>query len=153
MKKENFNNIKLDKSLLAGKRNYFLGSVILHDISKNIGVRDQKVYYAAFKNGAKTKIHYHEGSQILVVTHGIGVLVTYRRNKSQGRKINLTQEAKSALKSGDMVYIPRGTLHWHGAVKGKSFGHIAFNGFSTRRKEAKTIWYDSDFKSHATKIQ
>ncbi|MGI0047763.1 MAG: cupin domain-containing protein [Nitrosotalea sp.] len=153
MKKENFNKIKLDKSLLAGKRNYFLGDVILHDISKNIGVRDQKVYYAAFKNGARTKMHYHEGSQILVVTHGTGVLVTYRKNKSQGKQVKITQDKKSALKSGDMVYIPRDTFHWHGAIKGKNFGHVAFNGFSPKRKEAKTIWYDSDFKSHATKIQ
>lgn len=151
VKKENFNKINLDKSLLAEKRNYFLGEVLLHDISKNIGVRDQKVYYAAFRNGARTKVHYHEGSQILVVTEGRGVLVLYKKIQANGKNVKMKQDTKSLLRTGDMVHIPKNTLHWHGAL-GKSFGHVAFNGFTAKGKEAKTIWYDSDFKSNAIKI-
>ena len=152
MKKENFNKITSDKSLLAKKRNYFLGNVVLHDISENIGVRDQKVYYAGFKNGARTKLHYHEGGQILVVTQGIGTLVLYKKVKLGVKHVRISQKSNEVLKAGDISYIPKNTLHWHGAITGKSFAHIAFNGFSSKGKEAKTIWYDSDFKSRAAKI-
>ena len=151
MKKENFNKIRLDKSLLAEKRNYFLGKVTLHDISQNIGVRDQKVYYAAFKNKARTKVHYHEGGQILMVTEGKGILVLYKKVQTTGKNAKIKQDTKSLLKTGDMVYIPKNTLHWHGTL-GRNFAHVAFNAFTAKGKEAKTIWYDSNFKSSAVKI-
>ncbi|MGI0101142.1 MAG: cupin domain-containing protein [Nitrosotalea sp.] len=151
MKKENFNKMSPNKSLLASKRRYFLGNAILRDISKNIGVTDQKVYYAAFKNGARTKIHYHEGEQTLVVTQGTGILVLFK-GAIQGKHIKIKQDAKLVLKTGDMVCIPKNTLHWHGATTNKSFGHVAFNAFSVKHREARTIWYDSDFKTHAIKI-
>ncbi|MDE1764681.1 MAG: cupin domain-containing protein [Thaumarchaeota archaeon] len=152
MQKENFYKITVDKSLLAKKRNYFLGGIILHDISKNIGVKDQKVYYAAFKNGAKTKLHHHEGSQVLVVTQGTGTLVLYKKIRVHGKTTVIKQETKTMLKAGDIACIPKNTLHWHGAIRGKSFAHVAFNGFSAQRKEARTIWYDSNFKSIAVRI-
>jgi hypothetical protein len=60
MKKENIGKVKPDESLLSEKRNYFVGRVILRDISKVIDAKDQKVYYAGFRNGARTKVHYHE---------------------------------------------------------------------------------------------
>lgn len=151
MKKENFNKMKSDKSLLASKRRYFLGNVVLHDISKNIGVTDQKVYYAAFKNGARTKVHYHEGEQTLIVTQGTGVLVLFK-GTTQGKNVRIKHDSKLVLKVGDTVRIPKNTLHWHGAIANKNFGHVALNAFSGKRKEAKTIWYDSDFKTHAVKI-
>lgn len=151
MKKENFNRIQADRSLLATKQRYFLGSVILHDISKSMGITDQKVYYANFKNGARTKVHYHEGEQTLVVTRGTGLLVLFKGSIRQ-KHAKIKQDTKLVLKTGDMVCIPKNTLHWHGAAANKSFGHVAFNAFSTGRKEARTIWYDSDFKTHAIKI-
>ncbi len=153
VKKENFDEIKVDRSLLAEKRNYFLGNVILHDISKNIGAKDQKVYYAGFKNGARTKLHYHEGGQILVVTQGKGKLVLYKKANLHAGYLKIVQQSSHALKKGDIVFIPKNTLHWHGASKGKNFGHVAFNGFSSKEKEAKTFWYDSDFKSRAVLLQ
>ncbi len=152
MKKENFNRIKLDKSLLAEKRNYFLGDILLHDISNVIGVKDQKVYYAAFKNGARTKLHYHEGSQILIVTEGMGALALYKKTGKKGKISKIRQESKIVLKKGDMVHIPKNILHWHGALKGKNFGHIAFNGFTSKGKESRTLWYNSNFKSLAERI-
>ncbi|MGC1709382.1 MAG: cupin domain-containing protein [Nitrosotalea sp.] len=150
MKKETFNKVKPDQSLLAEKRRYFLGNVLLHDISKNTGVTDQKIYYVAFKNGARTKVHYHEGEQTLVITQGMGILVLFK-SEIQGKHVKIKQDVKHVLKTGDIVHIPKNTLHWHGAIKNKSFGHIAFNAFSAKRKEARTIWYDSDFKTHAIK--
>lgn len=51
-----------------------------------------------------------------------------------------------------MVFIPKGTLHWHGAFGMGNFAHIAFNGFSTKGREARTFWFDSDFRTYASEI-
>lgn len=151
MKKENFKKIKSDKFLLEEKRNYFLGKVVLRDISKTLDIKEQKVYYAGFKKGARTKMHYHEGGQLLVVTEGKGILVLYKKT-TKGRKIGIKSVARSALKMGDIAYIPAKTLHWHGALDKNNFAHIAFNAFTSKGKEAKTIWYDSDFTSYAIRM-
>lgn len=151
MKKENFNKVKPDKMLLAGKRKYFLGNVDLHDISEKIGTQDQKIYYVKFHDGARTKLHHHEGSQVLVATKGSGALVLYDKTGTN-KQIVLKVRDKIILREGDLVHIPKNTLHWHGAMQGKNLNHIAFNGFTSRGKEARTIWYDSDFKSYAVRI-
>jgi quercetin dioxygenase-like cupin family protein len=152
MKKKNFVTIKSDKQLLAEKQNYFLGKVILHDISKDIDIKGQKVYYAGFRNGARTKVHYHESGQILVVTKGKGMLVLYRKSGPKYNKTGIRPVTRSSLQAGDIVYIPKKILHWHGALARNDFVHIAFNLFTSGGKEAKTVWYDSDFVSYATRI-
>jgi len=153
MKKANIRTIKPDKSLISEKRNYFIGKVVLHDISKVINAADQKVYYAGFRSGARTKMHYHQGGQILLVVEGKGILVLFKKSKAEGKKIRIKPVTKSFLKIGDLVYIPKNTLHWHGAIKKENFSHIAFNSFTNTGKESKTIWYDSDYTSFATMIK
>jgi len=153
MKKINIRAIKPDKSLFSEKRNYFVGKVMLRDISKVIGSTDQKVYYAGFKNGARTKLHYHEGGQALLVMDGNGILVLYKKSNLKRKKIRIKPVSSSFLKMGDMVYIPKNTLHWHGAIEKKNFSHVAFNSFTDAGKESKTIWYDSNYTSFATMIK
>jgi len=152
MKKDNIKEIKPDRLLLAQKRDYFLGNVLLHDISKKIKTKDQKVYFVVFKNGARTKLHYHEGGQTLFVTGGKGILELYTKYSRGYGKFKIRLDSKSKLRAGDMVYIPKYTLHWHGALKESNFSHIAFNSFTKRGKEARTVWYESDLISYGTKI-
>lgn len=151
--KENLRKIESDKNLIAQKRNYFLGRVYLHDVSKKIGVKDQKVYLVAFKHGARTKLHYHEGGQLLFVTEGKGMLVLYKKTSTKYDRIKIRPSSKFRLKMGDIVYIPKYTLHWHGgALKRGNFIHIAFNAFTKKGKKAGTIWYESNFMSYCTKM-
>ena len=151
MKNENFLRMMSDRTLIKQKESYFLGQVVLHDISKKIGIQGQKVYFVRFRNGAKTKLHLHHGGQTLLVVSGVGTLVLYKTNNIRGRNLKISEVSKTKLRIGDVVYIPSNTLHWHGAIKNNDFTHIAFNGFY-KGSESKTIWYDSDFKSSATKI-
>ena len=152
MKKYNIKEIRSDKLLLEQKRDYFLGNILLHDVSKKINAKDQKVYFVVFKNGARTKLHYHEGGQVLFVTGGNGVLMLYTKYSMGYGKVKIRLVSKSKLIAGDMVYIPKYRLHWHGALKKSNFSHIAFNAFTKKAKEANTIWYESDFMSYGTKI-
>ena len=150
--RENLRKIKSDKALVASTRNYFLGKVLLHDVSKKLHVKDQKVYLVAFWHGARTKLHYHQGGQLLFVTEGKGMLVLYKKSSNGYDKVKIRASSKSRLKTGDMVYIPKYTLHWHGALKRNNLSHIAFNAFTKKGKEADTIWYESDFVSYGAKI-
>lgn len=151
MKKENFVNASSDKALLKQKRKYFVGNVTLRDISAKLNMRDQKVYLAGFKNGAKTKLHYHQGDQTLVVTKGSGVLALYKKVSSKNKQLKIKLVEKSNLRLGDIVLVPKQTLHWHGAKPGNNFAHIALNAFY-KEKESQTIWFESDFSSHAIRI-
>ncbi|MEO9306963.1 Double-stranded beta-helix fold enzyme [Nitrosotalea sinensis] len=141
-----------DKQLVQSKKQYFVGNAWLNDISLKLKITGQKVYFANFSNGARTKVHYHQGGQILVVTTGKGMLVFYKKVSMQNNMVKIKKSSQVPLGKGDVVFIPKNTLHWHGALKGNNLAHIAFNLFANG-KESKTIWYDSDFMSYATKIK
>ncbi|MGI0066791.1 MAG: cupin domain-containing protein, partial [Nitrosotalea sp.] len=125
----------------------------LSDISVKIQIKGEKAYLANFNNGARTKVHYHQGGQILVVTKGTGILVIYKKANIKNDTVKITKLSQSNLAPGDVVFIPKNTLHWHGAMKGRNLVHIALNIFTEKAKEAQTIWYESDFESYATKIK
>jgi len=56
--------------------NYFTGPVIAREIS-SVKSPEHKIYYVTFKNRSKTKLHYHQGGQTLIVTKGKGSLVFF----------------------------------------------------------------------------
>ena len=150
--KINTSKLKSDSALVKSKKKYFAGDAWLNDISLKLKIQGQKAYLANFNNGARTKIHYHQGGQILVVTRGKGMLVIYKKADINKNRVSIRKLSQTSLGPGDVAYIPKNTLHWHGAIKGKNFAHIALNIFTEKAKEAQTIWYESDFVSYAEKI-
>ncbi|MDC8452929.1 MAG: cupin domain-containing protein [Candidatus Nitrosotalea sp.] len=150
--KINTSKLKSDSALVKSKKKYFVGDAWLNDISLKLKIQGEKVYLANFNNGARTKVHYHQGGQILVVTKGKGMLVIYKKTDINKNKVSIRKLSQTSLGPGDVAFIPKNTLHWHGALKGKNFAHIALNIFTEKAKEAQTIWYESDFVSYAEKI-
>ena len=65
-----------------------------------------------FEPGARTAWHSHPAGQILIVTAGIG------RVQRWGDRIE-------EIRTGDIVRIPAGQKHWHGASPQASMTHIA----------------------------
>jgi quercetin dioxygenase-like cupin family protein len=153
MKKLNVSKLKSNKSLVKSKKRYFVGNAWLNDVSDKLKIKGEKVYLANFNNGARTKVHYHQGGQILVVTKGKGMLVVYKKTSIKKETVKIEKHSQTNLEEGDVVFIPKNSLHWHGALKGKNFAHIALNIFTEKAKEAQTIWYNSDFLSYAKKIK
>lgn len=153
MAKLNISKLKSDTALVKSKKRYFVGDAWLNDMSDKLQIKGEKVYLANFNNGARTKVHYHQGGQILVVTKGKGMLVIYKKTSIKKETVKIQKLSQTNLEEGDMVFIPKNVLHWHGALKGKNLVHIAFNIFTEKAREAQTIWYDSDFVSYATKIK
>ena len=61
-----------------------------------------RVTSVSFREGARNMPHRHSCDQVLVITDGIGVIVT----KYETREVS----------NGDVVVIPAGELHWHGSA-------------------------------------
>ncbi len=74
--------------------------------------------------GARTKYHKHSGDQILIITEGTG---------SVG-----TDNETVKVVEGDVVLIPAGENHFHGAPDATSMGHITITvkGSQTEQTEA-----------------
>ncbi|MCH2604821.1 MAG: cupin [Candidatus Nitrosopelagicus sp.] len=134
------------------KSNYFTGKVIAKDISAKIKPKNEKIYHVTFKSGAKTKLHFHNGGQTLIVTKGRGGLSLYRRFGTNETNFKIRKTKSISLRIGDCVYIPAKTLHTHGTVTKKTdFAHIAINSFPKNNVEPKTFWYESDFQKNVIK--
>lgn len=66
----------------------------------------------SFEPGARTAWHTHPAGQTLIVTAGDGLVGQW--------------DARPRLmRQGDVVRIPAGVKHWHGATSGASMTHIA----------------------------
>jgi quercetin dioxygenase-like cupin family protein len=85
---------------------------------------DVQIYNVTFEPGARNSWHSHPGGQILLVTEGKG----YYQEK--GKEAQL-------LRSGDVIAIPPGVEHWHGAAPGSLFAHI---GITTQAAKGAVRW-------------
>jgi quercetin dioxygenase-like cupin family protein len=63
-----------------------------------------------FGLGVRNKFHSHTCEQVLIVTDGKGIVATEKEQISVG--------------PGDVILIPAGEKHWHGAAKGATFSHL-----------------------------
>jgi quercetin dioxygenase-like cupin family protein len=132
------------------KKDYFTGPVILREISGITKPAEHDIYHVIFKKSARTKLHYHTGGQMLIVTRGKGSLVYYKKMSSGISKFKILKTKTVNLTSGDVVYIPAKILHTHGSIRKNSvFSHLAVNFYSNNRKPM-TIWYESDLRSNVT---
>jgi len=75
------------------------------------------VYFSA---GGRTIPHIHEQDQVLQIIEGQGIVAT--------------ETEKSVVSAGDVVTIPAGTWHWHGATRDQAMAHISI------MKRGKTNW-------------
>ena len=150
MEKENLFTKKGIPSKKA-KTNYFTGKVSAKDISAKIKPSTEKIYHVTFKNGSKTKLHFHDGGQTLIVTKGKGSLIMYKKLGNGTNRFKIKKVESVTLNKGDCVHIPAKRFHTHGSVsKNEDFAHIAINSFPKKNSEPKTIWFESDFKTEVT---
>ena len=66
------------------------------------------VFFAA---GARTRPHIHTDEQVLYFVEGRGVVAT--------------ESATVQTSAGDVVAVPAGTWHWHGATRDSASCHIS----------------------------
>lgn len=66
----------------------------------------------SFEPGARTAWHTHPLGQTLIVTTGVGYVKEWGKPAQQ-------------IRPGDIVWIPPGVKHWHGASPKVAMSHIA----------------------------
>jgi len=133
------------------KKDYFTGPVTLREISGITKPNEHDMYHVIFKKSARTKLHFHTGAQMLIVTKGKGSLVYYKKTSGRILKFKISKTKTVNLTSGDVVYIPAKILHTHGSVRKNSvFSHIAINFYPKKNQKPKTEWYESDLRSNVT---
>ncbi len=104
--------------LMTGTQVYRQGILQGDDSSNfNFGI-------VSFDAGSRNKFHKHSGDQILIVTEGTGKVAT------DNEVVTVSQ--------GDVILIPAGENHWHGAPDDTSMAHITVTvkGSQTEQTEA-----------------
>lgn len=83
------------------------------DVTRQVLFPDSEEYdfkVVNFGKGVRNKFHAHDCEQILIVTSGKGMIATETEEK--------------VITVGDVVIIPAGEKHWHGATEDSEFSHI-----------------------------
>jgi quercetin dioxygenase-like cupin family protein len=79
-------------------------------INEAMGAEQLKSALVYFPTGVRNKLHRHTHEQILFVTKGRGMVAT-------------TSDER-IVEAGDIVVIPAGEMHWHGATGDTDFEHL-----------------------------
>jgi quercetin dioxygenase-like cupin family protein len=95
-----------------GPTESFTGSVRIDPLFQPSAPSRTSGAYVTFEPGARTAWHTHPLGQTLIVTAGVG------RVQRWGGPIE-------EIRPGDVVSIPPGERHWHGAAPGTAMTHIA----------------------------
>lgn len=107
MKLYKANEIKLEKT----DTNFFTGEVMRGPFMPAGVSKDFMMGVVSYPKGVRNKFHTHTYDQILIATEGEGIVAT--------------ENEQWTMKVGDIMVIPGGINHWHGAAAKSNFSHIA----------------------------
>ena len=92
----------------------FTGAVRIDPLFEPNDVASAGAASVTFEPGARTAWHSHPRGQRLVVTAGVG-------------RVQRWQGPVDEIRPGDVVWIPAGVKHWHGAAPTTGMTHIAIH--------------------------
>jgi len=98
-----------------GPEQYFTGEVQVEMLFPENNVAHYSGAYVTFQPGARTAWHSHPAGQHMIVISGTALTGT-----RDGEIIN--------LKSGETVWCPPNTDHWHGATSTSAMKHLVIIG-------------------------
>jgi quercetin dioxygenase-like cupin family protein len=100
------------QKVIAGSPERFTGSVRVQSLFGPSDPSRTSGGAVTFQPGARSAWHTHPLGQILIVTNGEGWLQQW------GAPVQV-------IRKGDVVWIPPGVSHWHGATPTSAMTHIA----------------------------
>jgi quercetin dioxygenase-like cupin family protein len=101
------------QSSTRGSSEYFTGNVRIDPLFQANGPARAVGASVTFEPGARTAWHTHPLGQTLIVTTGCGQVQRWDDGPAQ------------EIHPGDVVWIPPGEKHWHGATATTAMTHIA----------------------------
>jgi len=114
-------HISAEAAVDAGQE-YFVGQARVQPIVS--GADGVEVIVVRFQPGTRTYLHSHAVTQVLHCIAGRGILATETQRNEVG--------------PGDVVQVPAGELHWHGAAGDEEFVHLSI------RPPGETTWTKTD---------
>ena len=93
---------------------YFEGEVRTQHLFSAASSDGQDILMVYFSPGGRTLPHIHKRGQILHITEGQGIVPG--------------EDEKRMVQAGDVVVIPPGAWHWHGATPETAMSHLAVQG-------------------------
>jgi quercetin dioxygenase-like cupin family protein len=104
--------IRIDREAAAASLSpIFVGDVATQNLVAEGEADLLRVTAVTFEQGARNRWHRHTTDQVLVVTAGRGIVATE------------AEEVRVGV--GDVVFVPAGERHWHGAEDGETFTHLS----------------------------
>jgi len=97
-----------------GPAENFTGSVRVDPLFQASAPARASGSLVTFEPGAHTNWHTHPLGQVLIVTAGTG-------------RVQRWGDPVDEIRQGDVVWIPPGQKHWHGAAPDSSMAHIAIS--------------------------
>src|SRR5215813_12721554 len=91
----------------------FTGTVMQDAFATPLAPSRTSATLVTFSPGARTNWHTHKTRQVLIATHGTGM-------------IEVRGKQPRVLQAGDVAEVPPSLVHWHGAIVGHLFAHISF---------------------------
>lgn len=107
-----------------GSVDYFTGVTWVTILVPNDETETYSIGNVVFEPGARTNWHTHPAGQILLVSDGTGFY------QEKGK-------TAQSIKKGDVINIPNGVEHWHGAGKTERLVHVAISNF---KDEKNVTW-------------
>ena len=74
----------------------------------------EEIMLVVFSPGSRTRPHIHKQGQILFITEGTGIVAV--------------ETEKRVVHAGDVIVIPAGAWHWHGATREAGMSHVVVQG-------------------------
>jgi quercetin dioxygenase-like cupin family protein len=105
---------RIDNSLAqpdTSRKGYFVGVVKTLQLVGLTASNEVELLAVYFSAGARTRPHIHQQDQVLQIIDGQGIVAT--------------ETEKLMVSAGDIITIPAGTWHWHGARRNTSMCHIS----------------------------
>jgi quercetin dioxygenase-like cupin family protein len=99
---------------MIGTADNFTGQAIISALYPPTEVTPASTGLVNFAPGARTVWHTHPAGQMLIVTSGQG----WVQEEGKDRRV---------INPGDVVWIPAGMKHWHGATATNPMAHIALS--------------------------
>jgi len=100
------------RAIRPGPAENFTGNVRVEMLFEALPPSDASGGSVTFDPGARTAWHSHPRGQILIVTAGVG-------------RVQRWGDPVEEIRAGDVVRIPAGQKHWHGASPDAAMTHLA----------------------------
>ena len=89
----------------------FVGTVHSRPLVTRDDSDSQTVTLVRFSEGGRNKRHTHTQDQVLYIVEGFGIVAD--------------EQHEHHVTGGDIVHVPAGEIHWHGAAPSKDMAHLA----------------------------